>query len=324
MKQTSGATTYDRVDGAAVAFRSDFGNTAYGPQDALKLAGATDNLSISDKGKNLSIDGRLPATASDAVSLAISKPSGKSYQLQVDATAYASNGFAPVLYDAYKNTTTKLGTGVTTVDFTIDTAVSSSYSNRFTILFTPSALPVNSIVASASLNNKVATITWNTVGEKGVARYEVEKSTDAKTFATIGQSTAKNTATASYATTDNSVTATTYYRIKAVSTTGAVSYSNIAKLSIINYQLSISLYPNPLKGKILNVALDNVVAGKYTVSIYNALGQKVNEQTISHTGGSATHAISISNTLAAGVYNVAIREAGSNQLVHQSSISVQP
>ena len=324
MKQTSGATTYDRVDGAAVAFRSDFGNTAYGPQDALKLAGATDNLSISDKGKNLSIDGRLPATASDAVSLAISKPSGKSYQLQVDATAYASNGFAPVLYDAYKNTTTKLGTGVTTVDFTIDTAVSSSYSNRFTILFTPSALPVNSIVASASLNNKVATITWNTVGEKSVARYEVEKSTDAKTFATIGQSTAKNTATASYAITDNSVTATSYYRIKAVSTTGNVSYSNIAKLSIINYQLSISLYPNPLKGKTLNVALDNVVAGKYTVSIYNALGQKVNEQTISHTGGSAAHAISINNTLAAGVYNVAISEAGSKQLVHQSTLSIQP
>ena len=324
MKQTSGATTYDRVDGAAVAFRSDFGNKAYGPQDALKLAGATDNLSISDKGKNLSIDGRLPATTSDAVSLAISKPSGKSYQLQVDATAYASNGFAPVLYDAYKNTTTKLGAGVSTVDFTIDTAVSSSYSNRFTILFTPSALPVNSIVASASLNNKVATITWNTVGEKSVARYEVEKSTDAKTFATIGQSTAKNTATASYAITDNSVTATSYYRIKAVSTTGNVSYSNIAKLSIINYQLSISLYPNPLKGKTLNVALDNVVAGKYTVSIYNALGQKVNEQTITHTGGSATHALTIGNTLAAGVYNVAISEAGSKQLVHQSTLSIQP
>jgi len=325
MKQTTGAATYDRVDGAAVAFRSDFGNKAYGAQDALKLAGATDNLSISDKGKNLSIDGRLPATASDAIALAISKPTGKSYQLQVDASAYASNGFAPVLYDAYKNTTTKLGAGVTTVDFTIDTAVSSSFSNRFTILFTPSALPVNSIVASASLNNKVATITWNTVGEKGVARYEVEKSTDAKTFATIGQSTAKNTATASYATTDNSVTATTYYRIKAVSTTGAVSYSNVAKLSTDNRLPSYSLYPNPLKGSsVVNISLTNVVAGKYTVSIYNALGQKVNEQTISHTGGSATHALTISNGLAAGVYNVAISEAGSKQLVHQSTLSIQP
>ena len=324
-KQASGATTYSSVDGAAVAFRSDFGNKVYGPQDALKLASATDNLSISDKGKNLSIDGRLPAIASDVIELKIASPSATNYQLGIDASKYVSNGFVPVLFDALKNTTTKLGTGVTTLNFTVDAANAATYQNRFTILFAPGALPVNSIVASASLSNKVATITWNTVGEKGVARYEVEKSTDVKTFATIGQSTAKNTATASYATTDNSVTATSYYRIKAVSTSGAVSYSNVAKLTIDNSQLtSYSLYPNPLKGKTLNVAMDNVVAGKYTVSIYNALGQKVNEQTISHTGGSATHAISINNALAAGVYNVTISEAGSKQLVHQSTLSVQP
>ena len=79
-----------------------------------------------------------------------------------------------------------------------------------------------------------------------------------------------------------------------------------------------------MKGKTLNVELGNVVAGKYTVSIYNALGQKVSEQTISHTGGSATHAIRINNALAAGAYSVAISEAGSKQLVHQSTLSVQP
>ena len=324
-KQANGATTYNRVDGAAVAFRSDFGNTTYGPQDALKLSGTSDNLYISNKGKNLSIDGRLPATASDAIALVISKPSTTSYQLQVDANAYTSNGFAPVLYDAYKNTTKALGTGITTVDVTIDATVAASYSNRFSILFAPSALPVNSIVATASLSNKVATITWNTVGEKSVARYEVEKSTDEKTFTTIGQATAKNTASASYATTDNSVTATTYYRIKAVSTTGATSYSNVAKLTNNKSPLtSYSLYPNPIKGSTLNLAFDNVTSGKYIVNITNALGQKVVTQTISHTGGSATHALTINSALAAGVYNVTISEAGSKQIVHQTNLSVQP
>ena len=324
MKQSTTAATYNRVDGAAVAFRGDFGNTAYGPQDALKFSNSTDNLSISDKGKNLSIDGRLPATASDAIPLAITKPSATAYQLSVDASNYISNGFEPMLYDAFKNTTKALGTGATTVDFTVDANNAASFSNRFTILFTPSALPVNSIVASASLNNKIATISWKTAGEKNVVRYEIEKSADAKLFTTIGQSTAKNTATASYTTTDNSVTATTYYRIKAVSTTGATSYSNVAKLSTDNRLPSYSLYPNPLKGgNIVTVGLGNVVAGKYTVSIYNALGQRVSEQTISHTGGSATHAISINNALAAGAYSVTISEAGSKQLVHQNSLIVE-
>ena len=265
----------------------------------------------------------MPATASDAIALKISNPTATAYRLSIDASAYANNGFEPLLYDAYKNTTKALGVGTTTVDFTVDTAKAASFSNRFTILFAPSALPVNSIVANASLSNKTATITWNTVGEKNVASYEVEKSTDAKNFTAIGQVTAKNTATASYAATDNSVVATTYYRIKAISTAGNISYSNVAKVTYDLRLTTYALYPNPLTGKTLNVSLDNVVAGKYTVSISNALGQRVIAQTISHTGGSATHAISINNALTAGVYNVSISEANSKQVVHQSSLIVE-
>jgi len=316
----NGAT---RTDGAAIAFRNDFTDKSVGSQDAYKLGYGSDYIAISDKGVELGIDGRLPATATDAIALKIGSLTTSTYQLKVDATSYISNGFTPLLYDAYKNTTTALGSGVTTVNFTVD-ANAASYTNRFSIIFNPSALAVNSIVASATLNNKIATITWNTVGEKGESHFEVEKSTDGKSFTSIGKQAAKNTETASYSITDNSVAeGNNYYRIKAVSETGSVAYSNIAKLTTNNSQLT-TIYPNPLVGKTLNVSLSNVAAGKYVVSIYNALGQKVNEQTIAHSGGSATHALTINNTLAGGVYSVVIREAGSNQIVHQTSLSVQP
>jgi len=322
-KETNG--TYSRTDGAAVAFRSDFTDKSFGTQDVLKVGYGSDNIAVSDKGVELGIDGRLPATASDAIALKIGSPTATSYQLQVDASRYINEGYAPLLYDAYKNTTTALGTGVTTVNFTVDAKTASTYANRFTILFTPSALAVNSIVASASLNNKIATITWNTVGEKGESYFEVEKSTDGKNFASIAKQTAKNTSNASYTATDNSVVSgNNYYRIKAVSTTGAVSYSNVAKLTNNSPLTTYALYPNPLTGKTLNVSLSNVVAGKYVVSIYNVLGQKVNEQTITHAGGNATHALTINNTLAKGIYSVTIREAASNQIVHQTSLSFQP
>ena len=318
------SSTGDWLDAAAVAFKNGFSNTVYGPQDALKFNNATDNLFISNKGKNLSIDGRLPATTSDVIVLAISKPTTTNYQLLVDATSYNGNGLSPYLVDSYKNTTTALSAGVNTIDFTADTTVAATYANRFSIVFKSGALPVNSIVASATLSNKIATITWNTVGEKNVASYIVEKSADAKTFTAIGQVTAKNTSSASYNTTDNSITATTYYRIKAVSTSGSVSYSNVAKVSTDNRLPSYSIYPNPLKGNTLNVSLDNVIAGKYVVSISNLLGQKVLTQTISHNGGSASHALTVNATLAAGVYNVIISEAGSKQVVSQTKLSVQP
>lgn len=312
------------LDAAAVAFKSGFSNTVYGPQDALKFSTSTDNLFISNKGKSLSIDGRLPATTSDVIVLAISKPTTTNYQLLVDATSYNGNGLSPYLVDSYKNTTTALSAGVNTIDFTADTTVAATYANRFSIVFKSGELPVNSIAASATLSNKVATITWNTVGEKNVASYIVEKSADAKTFTAIGQVTAKNTSSASYNTTDNSITATTYYRIKAVSTSGSVSYSNVAKVSTDNRLPSYSIYPNPLKGNTLNVSLDNVIAGKYVVSISNLLGQKVLTQTISHEGGSSSHALTINATLAAGIYNVTISEASSKQIVSQTKLSVQP
>jgi len=324
-KEASGATTYDRVDGAAVAFAQGFTNDKYGTQDALKFGNASDIMFISDKGVNLSIDGRLPATASDAIALKISNPTTTTYQLQVDATRYIDNGFTPMLYDAFKNATTTLGSGVTTVDFTVDASTAASYANRFSIIFRPSALAINSIVASATLNNKVATITWNTLGEKNMANFDVEKSTDGKTFNSISQQSAKNTSSASYNAIDNSVVeGNNYYRIKAVSQLGTVSYSNVAVVNEGSAGTKYALYPNPLKGITLNVQLANVATGKYVVSIYNALGEKVNEQTFSHSGGSASHALVISNTLAGGIYSVVIREEASKKQVYQSNLSIQP
>ncbi len=318
-KQVNGAST--QVDGVAIAFNKGFGNTSYGTQDAHKINNQTDNLFIIDKNTKLSIDGRLPATANDVLPIGLSAVGTTNYQLQIDATTYTNNGFVPVLVDSYKGTTTSLSLGVNTIDFVADSLVSATYVNRFSIAFKPNALAVNSIALSASLVNKIATITWNTVGEKKVSGYEVEKSSDAKTFTTFAKATAKNTATASYSATDNSITTTTYYRVKAINSTGEISYSNVAKLATADSRFTV--YPNPLNGKTLNVTLDNL-ASKYTISIYNTLGQKVHESTINHEGGVGSHAISIANTLAAGSYSLIIREAGSKQIVHQSNISVQP
>lgn len=319
------ATVYTQKDGAAIAFAKSFGNTTYGPQDALKFGSANDNLYLLDKGKNLSIDGRLPATATDVLPIALNKMSGKNYQLVIDASSYDANGYIPLLKDNYRGVVKELTLAVNSISFTVDTTIAASYANRFSLGFKPTTLPVSSIAASATLSNKIATINWSTVGEKGVSRFEVEKSTDAKSFTKIGQAIAKNTATAAYSTTDNNVVSTTsYYRIKAISEVGTVSYSNIVKVSTDNRLPSYSLYPNPLKGtKVVNVSLVNVAAGKYTVTITNVLGQKVQEVAISHAGGNGSNAITVNSAIAAGTYSVTVRDV-SGKSVYQSNLSVQP
>ncbi len=315
---------YASVDAAAVAFATSFGNTTYGPQDALKFGTSNNSIAITDKGTSLSIDGRLPATATDILPIALNKMSGKNYKLVIDASAYDAAGLLPVLKDNYTGTEKTLSIGIDTINFTVDTSLAASYASRFSLAFKPTTLAVNSIIASATLNNKIATISWNTVGEKGVSKFEVEKSTDSKSFTKIAQAIAKNTASASYTTTDNSATATTYYRIKAISQVGTFSYSNVVKLLTFDSKLSTySLYPNPLKGsKVVNVSMSNVAAGKYTVIITNVLGQKVQEAAICHDGGNGSHAFIINNTLAVGTYSVTIRETASGTIVNQSNLSV--
>ncbi len=320
LKKEDSTNVYVRKDGAAIAFAAGFTNTTYGPQDALKFGAGNDNLSITDKGKNLSIDGRLPATATDVLPIALNKMTGKNYQLVIDATTYDATGYIPVLKDNYRGTVKELALDVNTISFTVDTSIAASYANRFSLGFKVTTLAVNSIVASATLNNKIATISWNTVGEKGVSRFEVEKSADAKNFTKIGQASAKNTSTAKYTTTDNSVTTTTYYRIKAISEVGTVSYSNVAQLTVNSKQFTV--YPNPLVGKTLNVTFGTIAAGKYTVTINNVLGQRVQEVAISHAGGNGSHAITGNSTLAKGTYSVTIRESSSGTIVNQSNLSV--
>ncbi len=320
LKQGAGATA--KMDGAVAVFGAQFSN-AIGVEDNVKMSNASDNLSILEAGKSLSIDGRLPVTVNDVLGINIGSLSGTTYQLEIDATAYSSNGLTAYLRDAYKNTTVALAAGMNTISFTADTKVAATYQNRFSIIFKPSTLSVNSIVATATVNGSVATITWNTVGEKEVAKFEVEKSTDGASFTQIAEQVAKNTASASYTTTDNAATAAAnYYRIKAVSTDGTITYSNTAKLTTNNLQLT-TIYPNPLTGKTLNVQLGNVVAGKYKISVTNTLGQKVAESTIVHVGANGTHTVNINSTIATGVYNVVITSIESNQTIYQTSLSIQ-
>lgn len=109
-----------------------------------------------------------------------------------------------------------------------------------------------------------------------------------------------------------------------MSTSGSISYSNVAKLTTNRLPLStITIYPNPLTGNILNVSMANVVAGLYKVNIFNALGEKVCEQSFSHLEESSTHTFSVNKSLSAGVYEISISDAANKQLIYNGKLSVK-
>ena len=78
--------------------------------------------------------------------------------------------------------------------------------------------------------------------------------------------------------------------------------SNTAKPAIV------SVYPNPVTYKVFSVQMNNIADGKYTVSVYNAMGQEVMSKEVNHLSGS----IETMNTgnLAKGIYTVSVEGKG--------------
>jgi Secretion system C-terminal sorting domain len=112
-----------------------------------------------------------------------------------------------------------------------------------------STLPLRWLNINGNLNTqKQAVINWQ-VQETNVANYIVEKSTDGRTFATVGNISSIGNGTNNYSFTDaQAINGVTYYRIKQIDVDSRFSYSSIIKLS--NNQIgSLSIYPNPVTDK---------------------------------------------------------------------------
>ena len=71
-----------------------------------------------------------------------------------------------------------------------------------------------------------------------------------------------------------------YYRIKANNRGGLVQYSDIVKVSTMVFASDVNVYPNPVTGKMLNMQLQKLPAGKYIIAIVNASGSKQQLKTI--------------------------------------------
>jgi hypothetical protein len=106
-------------------------------------------------------------------------------------------------------------------------------------------LPVQLTSFNASAESIGAKLIWHTAEESGIANYVIEKSTDGRSFTTIGTVKAANLRSYSYTdmqpASDNS-----YYRLKMVELDGTYKFSFIVSLKA-RLTNNIGLSPNPVK-----------------------------------------------------------------------------
>ena len=177
------------------------------------------------------------------------------------------------------------------------------------ICFSPgsSTIPVELTNFTAQKANTAAKLIWSTATELNNARYDIERSSNGKTFDKIGE-------VAGYGNSNQARTytfmdekpnvAVNYYRLRQVDFDGK---ETISKAVSVNFDknASIKVYPNVAKDKInIDITGDG---GAADLSITNLLGQVVLTQKLQNTEGSLSVNV---NELASGSYIVRVVSKG--------------
>ena len=118
--------------------------------------------------------------------------------------------------------------------------------------------------------NNVVQVNWQTATETNTDHFMIQHSTDGNAFTDIGKVKAIGSGANNYSFTDNNpAIGTNYYRIQSIDKNGSSSYSKM--VLITNYELGITVYPNPAKSTV-------TIGGNHIASIqitYN-MGRMVN------------------------------------------------
>ena len=303
-------TNNKNVDGAVVVFNNNFSKNI-SQEDGLKINNQGENLTFTVAGKELCANGWTLPIASDELPLHLfNLNANTTYQLRLDASLFVGNGVNAYLKDNVLKTGFLLVGDSNVVSFTTSTDT-ASYGNRYSIVFDGGFLPVENISLSANmLENKQVAIRWTVTGETNVVQYQLERSLDGVRFTNLA--TVVPTILNNYGFTDASLPSrgAVYYRVKAIDNTGKLSYSNVASLTTNNSSLTtITAYPNPIKGNTFSLNLNNLVAGKYAISIINKLGQVAYTSVLNHSIINATESIYLDKELAAGSYTIVLKSA---------------
>ncbi len=176
------------------------------------------------------------------------------------------------------------------------------------------ALPVTLIDFAATKNSNGVLLKWIVGRESNVKYYEIESSTDGRTFVKTGEITAAGLS--SYSFTDARLLNTTviYYRLKTVDQDGRFTQSNIVAVKFENGYTGATVYPNPANTNI-TVQLLQPLTYNGVLQVADITGRVVwQQQAIS---GQKTIAVN-TQQLAAGRYFIKLTDK--NNSINQSFI----
>lgn len=193
---------------------------------------------------------------------------------------------------------TASGTAATTG--TILSAAVSSFS-PFTFGSISFALPLNFLSFNGKRVKDCNNLVWDVGSEINNDRFEIERSSDGKTFTSIGRVKSKGTGAHTYDYKDCvDFSGTFYYRLKQVDFDNKYTYSTIIAVNSNSVETAVVVVNNPVSDAI-HFKTQNIDKGTYTIHLFNALGQLMVNQELGIDAANGEYTIPF-NSISPGSY----------------------
>ena len=294
--------------------------------DALKIGNSlSENIGILRSAKRFSMERRSMVSQTDTVFYNLGLLKRQSYQFDFNAENLSASGLNAKLIDKFLGTSTSINLDSTTSFlFTVTLDPLSYAADRFYLVFTRmSLLPVNFISVSARRKDQdVAVINWKVNNEMELEKYSIQRSSNGIHFETIGSvyPNSQNTSDLNYLFEDNKATNNSFfYRIQSASFVGQAQYSNIVKLTASSNASSITISPNPVINKEINLRINKPEPGNYNISVYNLEGKLIKKSSVNISADQTLEKIQLKKSIGSGNYNVVIIDSKQNK----RNISIQ-
>jgi hypothetical protein len=172
--------------------------------------------------------------------------------------------------------------------------------------------PVTFNGISANFNNGLVKVSWSNETESNTDQYQIERSSDGRSFQSVGAVDATNNR--NYSWFDYSpIVGSSFYRIKAVDRDGKLSFSGTVRVNTSKTAQQLVVAPNPIQNNLLNVQISNIRPGNYTLNLINSAGQPVYTAAFRSEGTSLSRSFQLPASVTRGIYTLQVSDGTKKQ-----------
>jgi hypothetical protein len=196
------------------------------------------------------------------------------------------------------------------------TTVFAAFGSGLYKLYSPWFIPVELTSFTGKVVNGKIMLNWRTATETNNQGFDVESSTDNKSFQKIGFTPGYGTSTQSHSysySLDMTNSDKQYFRLKQVDFSGEYEYSNVVEVSSplpSSYSISQN-YPNPFNPA-TRIDFEVPADAKVKITVYNALGQKITDLVNRQYAAGRYDVNFLAGNLSSGLYFYVIEARGND------------